>query len=195
MQAAVSDREAISWVLQEGFLGRSPAELREVYDKLVAMAKEGVSQDKKYDALLPISMTSQLGYPRNTPLSCRRFLSLVSPDSPKSPSEDDMFSSDLSDEQLAKTFGLITSRGLLKNKITVLLSGADQSVPDWVDKEKLLSRWKKAADASGRLVWDAQHSGVIPGASHALSNPDQAEPRRLLVGKVLGVLADIREGR
>ena len=191
MQAAVSDREAVAWVLAEGFLGRTPAELREVYDKLVALAREGVREDSKYDAVLPISLTSQLGYARNTPLGGRRFLSLVSPDSPQSPSEDDLFSSDLGDAQLARTFGAIASRGLLKHRLTVLLSGADQSVPDWVDKAKLMARWKKAADGPGGRVWDEKHSGVIPGASHALSNPDQAEPRRLLVEKVLGVLAEL----
>jgi hypothetical protein len=139
-------------------------------------------------------MTSQIGYPSNTPLSCRRLLSLVSPESPQSPGEDDLFSSDLSDEQLAKTFGMISRQGLLKHKLVVLSSGADQSVPDWVDKENLLSRWKNATDNNGTTqIWDQDHSEVIPGASHALSNDDQAEPRKFLVKRVLGYLAGIRE--
>ena len=37
MQAPVSDRQAIHSVLREGFLGRSPSELRATYDKLVAL--------------------------------------------------------------------------------------------------------------------------------------------------------------
>lgn len=192
MQAPVSDREAILWVLSEGIGGKTPSELRAVYDKVEAMAKEAVAEGNDFDTLLPISMTSQIGYPGNTPLSCRRFLSLVSPDSPQSPGEDDMFSSDLSDEQLSETFGMIGKRGLLRRKLMVLFSGADQSVPDWIDKKKLLERWRNATDRGGEGgIWDCVHSAVIPGASHALSNDDQAEPRRFLVEKVMGYLEGV----
>ncbi|KAL1307030.1 hypothetical protein AAFC00_005655 [Neodothiora populina] len=189
MQAPVSDREAILYVLREGWIGKSPSEVQEVYRKLVAMAREAVHRNEPYDTLLPLSMTPQIGYPANTPISCRRFLSLVSPDSPQSPQEDDLFSSDLSDEQLAKTFGKIREQGLLKHKLLVLPSGSDQSVPEWVDKAKLLSRWKAATNHNDESqIWDEERSGPIPNASHALSNDDQAEPRQYLVGKVLGYL-------
>jgi hypothetical protein len=194
MQAPVSDREAILYVMRDGFLGRTPAELRESYDKLIALAKEGVERNGPFDTMLPIALTSQFGYPPNTPISCRRFLSLVSPDSPKTPGDDDMFSSDLADEQLAKTFGMVRERGLLRGKLTVLMSGADQSVPEWVDKEKLLLKWQKVVDGEEKTpVWDADYSGIIPGASHALSNDDQAEPRKWLVKRVLAYLGTIAE--
>ncbi|KAF7629643.1 hypothetical protein AFLA_013352 [Aspergillus flavus NRRL3357] len=147
------------------------------------------SEDSGFDTLLPINLTGTMGYPPNTPISCRRLLSLVSPDSPDSPGEDDMFSSDLSEEQLAKTFGKIKQGGLLKHKLMVLFSGADQSVPDWVDKEQLLEKWRKVTDRDGEVpIWDQEHSAVIPNASHALSNDDQAEPRKFLVEKVMGYL-------
>lgn len=183
MQAAVSDREVIFWVLEKGIGGKSPSELRAVYEKLEALAKEAGHKDQVNDTMLPLELTTQLGYPSNTPISCRRFLSLVSPDSPRSPSEDDLFSSDLSDEQLRRTFGMIKERKLLNYKVMVLSSGADQAVPDWVNKENLLSRWKSIIPE----LWD-HHSSVIPGASHALSNDDQAGPRKELVEKVLGFL-------
>lgn len=52
-----------------------------------------------------------------------------------------------------------------------------------------MSRWKEATNLGGEAqIWDDAHSAVIPNASHALSNDDQAEPRRFLVGKVLGYL-------
>lgn len=71
----------------------------------------------------------------------------------------------------------------------VLFSGADQSVPAWVDKDTLLSRWRNATDHNGEAaIWD-ENSGIIPNASHALSNDDQAEPRNFLVNKVLGYLS------
>ncbi|OKL63570.1 hypothetical protein UA08_01922 [Talaromyces atroroseus] len=198
MQAPISDREAILWVLTEGIGGKSPNEVREIYEKVETMAKEADRENKKsnspFDTLLPISMTSQIGYPANTPLSARRLLSLVSPESPQSPREDDLFSSDLGHEQLEKTFGMIRHRGLLKNKLLVLYSGADQAVPDWVDKEKLLLKWRNVTDHNGETqIWDQHHSGVIPGASHALSNDDQAEPRKDLVRRVLGFLHDLEK--
>ncbi|RJE23322.1 siderophore biosynthesis lipase esterase [Aspergillus sclerotialis] len=195
MQAPVSDREAIRWVLHWGIGGRTPCEVRVIYDKLETMAKESVRQyDKAFDTVLPISLTSQIGYPANSPISSRRFLSLVSPDSPQSPQEDDLFSSDLSDDHLNKTFGMIKQQNLLKYKLMVLISGADQSVPDWVNKEELLVRWRNATDRNGESsVWDQAHSAVIPGASHALSNDDQAEPRKFLTEKVMGYLDDLEK--
>ncbi|KAM7189124.1 Protein of unknown function (DUF1749) domain containing protein [Rhypophila sp. PSN 637] len=192
MQAPVSDRQAIQWIMYEGFLGRTPAEMKQTYDTLVKMAKDAVASNSKYDTILPMELTSHFGY-GSTPMSARRFLSLVSPDSPASPGEDDLFSSDLSDETLDNTFGLIARRGLLrKNKLVVLMSGKDQSVPDWVDKIKLLGRWKEAADNGGKVrIWDDERSGLIPNASHALSNDDQAEPRQFLVRRVMSYLDEV----
>lgn len=194
MQAPVSDREAVQLIVKEGFLGRTPAELREVYNQLVSLAKEGVSHGGPWDTMLPIALTRQFGYPTNTPVSCRRFLSLVSPASPQAPAEDDMFSSDLGEEQLGKTFGMIRQQGLLKHKLMVLMSGADQSVPEWVNKEAVLARWRKVTDHNGAAqIWDQERSGLIPNASHALSNDDQAEPRAFLVKRVLSYLAEVLE--
>lgn len=188
MQAAVSDREAIQWCSKTGIGGKTPAEIQAVYDKMVVLAKEAARHDQANDTILPMWMTGQI-YPSNTPISCRRFLSLVSPESPQLPSGDDLFSSDLSDKQLSKTFGMVKEQGLLKHKLMVLSSGADQSVPDWVDKTKVLERWRNATDHSGKYqIWDQEHTAIIPGASHALSNDDQAEPRKFLVEKVMGFL-------
>ncbi|PWY83826.1 siderophore biosynthesis lipase/esterase [Aspergillus sclerotioniger CBS 115572] len=195
MQAPVSDREAIGWVLENGMGGKSGEECREVYEKIVKMAREAERERLSgkggvYDTMLPIELTS-FAYPANTPLSARRLLSLVSPDSPENPGEDDMFSSDLGDEQLERTFGMVGKGGLLRGKLMVLHSGKDQSVPDWVDKEALLRKWKgitNRGSVDGREIWDDEHTAVIPNASHALSNDDQAEPRRFLVEKVMGYL-------
>lgn len=188
MQAPVSDREAVQWVLSEGIGGKTGDEIRPIYEQMVTLAKETVAKGEAHDTMLPLWMTSHI-YPANTAISCRRLLSLISPDSPQSPGEDDLFSSDLSDEQLQTTFGMIIERGLLNHKLMVLFSGADQAVPEWVDKTKLLSKWKDITDHNGKYqIWDQEHSGIIPGASHALSNDDQAEPRQFLVKKVLGYL-------
>ncbi|KAL5356255.1 hypothetical protein BJX96DRAFT_142557 [Aspergillus floccosus] len=196
MQAPVSDREAIQWVLKWGIGDRTPEDCREAYDKMVAIARgaEDYPNTAGFDVMLPLELTSTI-YPANTSISCRRFLSLVSPESPQHPREDDLFSSDLRDQELEKTFGMIHERGLLRGRMMVLISGADQAMPDWVDKEKHLVRWKNATDRNGQTaIWDQEHSGIIPNASHALSNDDQAEPRKYLVEKVLGFLRPLEDG-
>ena len=192
MQAPVSDREAIHWVLEKGIGSKKASDCREAYEKLIAIAQEEARNNRACDTLLPLDITSQLGYPASHPVSCRRFLSLVSPDSPNTPQEDDLFSSDISDEQLDKTFGMIHERALLRYKLLVMPSGADQAVPDWIDKAKLLARWQKAVDRNGlSQIWDSENSGPIPNASHALSNDDQAEPRQYLVEKVQNYLSGL----
>ncbi|ROV92083.1 hypothetical protein VSDG_07573 [Cytospora chrysosperma] len=195
MQAPVSDREALHYICDTG-IGNIPAsEVRAAYDKLIVMAKEAARRDEQtYDIILPVSLTSKLGYPPSIPLSARRFLSLASPESPQSPSEDDLFSSDLGDEVLAKTFGGIQSRGLLRHNLMILHSGADQSVPDSIDRKKLTSRWRNATDHNGKFqIWDQERSGEIPNASHALSNDDQAEPRKYLTEKVVEFLKELEK--
>ena len=194
MQAPVSDREAIHWVLEKGIGSKKASDCREAYEKLIAIAQEEARNNRACDTLLPLDITSQLGYPASHPVSCRRFLSLVSPDSPNTPQEDDLFSSDISDEQLDKTFGMIHERALLRYKLLVMPSGADQAVPDWIDKAELLARWQKAADRNGSAqIWDTENSGPIPNASHALSNDDQAEPRQYLVEKVQNYLRGLEK--
>jgi hypothetical protein len=194
MQAPVSDREAIHWVLEKGIGGRAPSDCRAAYEKLIVIAQEEARNNRACDTLLPLDITTQLGYPASHPVSCRRFLSLVSPDSPNTPQEDDLFSSDISDEQLDKTFGMIHERALLRYKLLVMPSGADQAVPDWIDKPELLARWQKATDRNGlSQIWDTENSGPIPNASHALSNDDQTEPRQYLVEKVQSYLSGLEK--
>ncbi|KAL3449741.1 hypothetical protein BJX65DRAFT_271764 [Aspergillus insuetus] len=196
MQAPVSDREAIKLVLSQGWLGKTSEQVTALYKELETIAKNAVAAnpDPKHDTLLPLHLTGQIGYPPTVPLSARRFLSLVSPDSPGNPGEDDMFSSDLGSEQLGRTFGLIRERGLLGYKLLVLMSGADQSVPEWVDKESVLRKWRGVVEGERKggeeEIWD-EESGIVPGASHALSNDDQAEPRKDLVQRVLKYLAGV----
>ncbi|KAH8199552.1 hypothetical protein TruAng_006303 [Truncatella angustata] len=191
MQSPVSDREAVQSVLRDGIGDNSSAECSAAYEKALELARKAASLDECYDTILPISLTSVFGFGGDTPISCRRFMSLASPDSPRTPEEDDLFSSDLSDEQLAKTFGAIEKQGLLKGKLMVAPSGADQSVPDWIDVEKNLRRWKDATNHGCKFqFWDSTHSGVVPGASHALSDDDQAGPRKIFVDSLLRYLRD-----
>jgi hypothetical protein len=133
-----------------------------------------------------MNMIAKVGLPGDAPLSARRFLSLASPDSPASPSDDDLFSSDLSDKCLGETFGAIGSRGILQSKLCVLYSGSDEYCPSWVDKESLMGRWKQATEAGG-AKWDMETSGVVPGASHNVKDRGQKD----LLDRVLRYLKSI----
>ncbi|KAK2767837.1 hypothetical protein FQN54_003998 [Arachnomyces sp. PD_36] len=193
LQSPVSDREALLHTLKTGVPGISPEELTKLYNEAIEFAKKPTYTEDKQDVTMPISMTAKLGFPGDTVLTCRRFLSLTSPDSPRHPEEDDVFSSDLDDQRLQQTFGMIASRGLLKQTLLALPGGSDQYVPPWVNKSELLKRWENAtnAGAGGKKIWDDERSGPIPGATHSPSGDEQTEPRRELVSRVKGYLRQL----
>ncbi|KAL2847085.1 hypothetical protein BJX68DRAFT_240202 [Aspergillus pseudodeflectus] len=193
IQAPVSDREAIQWVLQEGNKRHTAEELQKVYAEAIRNAQKHTFENyRSLDTIVPLPATSSLGFPSSTPISSRRFLSLASPASPQDPGEDDLFSSDLTDDRLRDTFGAIHGRGVLRSKLLVLYSGQDETVPPWVDKVHLLRRWQRATDAE-RGYWHDQ-SGIIPGATHTMAGPNQVEARRILIRKVMRFLQDITGG-
>jgi hypothetical protein len=180
LQAPASDREGLQAIIADS---PQPDELKKVYNELVDFSKNQPHTEKNIDNVLPMHLTSKLSYPADTPLSARRFLSLVSPESPEHPSEDDLFSSDLSDKRLQETFGKIGTQGMIESKVLFLYSGNDEYCPHWVDKEKLLQRWQKAIEAGGGS-WDTENSGVIAGASHNVKDEGQQE----LIDRVLRYL-------
>ncbi|KAL4876952.1 hypothetical protein BJY04DRAFT_199255, partial [Aspergillus karnatakaensis] len=193
MQAPVSDRQAIRWALKLGSKEHTPKQLQQIYDNAVVKAKRHTFEDHgELDTVVPLSATTSLGYPASTAVSSRRFLSLASPDGPRCPSEDDLFSSDLSEGRLRRTIGMVCSRGVLRGKLLVLYSGKDPCVPPEVDKGGLLRRWREVVDVEGKY-WH-EESGIIPGATHTLEGEKQIEPRGILVDKVVRFLLDIGKG-
>jgi len=189
MQAAVSDREAMRNVLEEGSSRQTPEEAQKTFATLLDLARKSASDKSGFDVLLPLDHTAALGYGDETAVSGRRFLSLISPDSPAKPAEDDLFSSDL---EFDKTFGVVSTNGLLRGTLLVLLSGEDGSYPENVDKEALLRKWKNAANGGDKhRVWNDEFSGVIPGASHGLGGRDEELPRQDLTRRVTGYLATL----
>ncbi|KAJ5493188.1 Fusarinine C esterase sidJ [Penicillium diatomitis] len=183
MQAAVSDREVILDALKSA---NHQGEVTGAYKQLVNLAKTMPWTHNGKDAILPMDLTAVLGLPGDAPLSARRFLSLASPDSPDSPSEDDLFSSDLSDKRLEQTFGKIGTRGLLGSKLCVLQSANDEFCPSWIDKEALMERWKSATEAGG-IEWDTEASGIVPGASHNVQDLGQED----LIERILRYLSGL----
>lgn len=175
MQAPMSDREA---VLHLGQTSAEPNEFRGAYDQLVNFAR---LQDPT--EILPLKLTGKVGFPGDTPINARRFLSLTSPDSPADPALDDLFSSDLTDQRLAETFGVVPTRGLVRGKLMALYSGSDEFAAPWVNKEALMKRWEKTINAGGWDKWD-ENSAVVAGASHNVKAEGQAE----LIERVLRYL-------
>lgn len=70
--------------------------------------------------------------------------------------DDDFFSSDLSDDQVAAIWGSI------KQPILILPSGEDEYVPPAVSLEKLLAKWKSHCPVASNL------SSLIPEANHTV---------------------------
>ncbi|KAJ5760759.1 hypothetical protein N7520_007915 [Penicillium odoratum] len=185
IQAPVSDREAVKHLIKTS---HRPNEAQSAYDELVSAAKRQPWTEDKVESILPMNLTGLLGLPGDAPLSARRFLSLVSPDSPQNPAQDDLFSSDLTDKRHQETFGQIGSRGILssKSKFLVLYSGNDEYCPPWVDKEALLQRWQQATEAGG-VSWDAENGGIVHGAIHNADGNGQED----LIGRVARYLQSI----
>lgn len=137
LQAPVSD--------QENFR-KDDAEFDElvkgVYEEYILQGRENEILPNKYRKML-----------FNTPVTAYRFYSLTS-----KRGDDDYFSSYLTDEDYKNTFGKVTT------PLLVLYSGSDKFVPEFVNKEELMEKWKQATDPQ---YWSV-HSKIIKGADHDL---------------------------
>ncbi|KAK9330547.1 hypothetical protein V1520DRAFT_340074 [Lipomyces starkeyi] len=137
LQAPVSDREAM--------LRLFPDRYTEMLDFAVNEVNTGRGQEilpKKYSDLF-----------FGTPITASRWVSLAN-----KLGDDDFFSSDIEDEVLKTTFGIIDV------PLLVLYSGSDEFVPETVHKEHLINRWKAITSEDS---WSS-HSGVVKGGKHNL---------------------------
>jgi hypothetical protein len=145
IQAPASDREGMLMSMPESIYKSSCEAAQKMVD-----AGDGteILPTKKTKGLFPGVVTA------------KRFLSLASPNHD---GDDDYFSSDLSDEQLMKSFGRLPKG----TPLCVLHSGNDEYVPESISKQGLLDRWTEITNnGEGRI--DEVASGVIEGASHSL---------------------------
>lgn len=163
IQAPVSDREALGEVMDADVLKTGTALAQKMVD-----AGDG-------EEVLPSSATHGF-FP--SPVCARRWLSLASPNHD---GDDDYFSSDLTDEQLKKTFGRLPAR----SPLCILYSGSDEYVPKFIDKEALVNRWIDLVKKGDGKV-DEENSGIVPDALHNLVKSPEAVPE--LVRRVLGFL-------
>ncbi|KAK6455133.1 uncharacterized protein RJT20DRAFT_54897 [Scheffersomyces xylosifermentans] len=139
LQAPVSDSEAfrsVSGIPEDKF----DQLVKVVEDEYLAQGKKNVILPEKY---------RKLSF--STPISAYRFHSLAS-----KRGDDDYFSSYLTEEDYKKSFGKV------KKPLLVLYGSKDEFVPDYVDKEKLVSDWKQATDPT---FWSPL-SKLLKGAIH-----------------------------
>ena len=97
--------------------------------------------------------------------------------------DDDYFSSDLPDQKVAEVWGRI------QKPVLVVPSEKDEHVPENIDFEKLLTRWKGFC----RPGVFSELSGIIPGASHRVKG---AESQDWLADRVVKFLQSLEgEGK
>ena len=169
IQASVSDREALA------SFDDKLAEKSEFAQKWV---DEGKAED-----ILPSQFS--IGLFGNTPVTARRFLSLASPNHD---GDDDYFSTDLSDEQLAKSFGALPKG----SPLCILYSGEDQYVAKEVDKKALVEKWIGFVKRGDGTV-DEVNSGVVNGATHNLTDCNE-EVVKDLIGRVARFVESVEKG-
>jgi hypothetical protein len=75
--------------------------------------------------------------------------------------DDDYFSSDLPKEAMRNTFGRVDK------PILIVPCAQDELVPPVINREQLLARWIESCP----LGMASEFSGLIPGADHAVSQP------------------------
>lgn len=169
IQAPASDREGVKEAMEAHWPG--------LYQESCIAAQQMVDagEGEEFIPLKYLKLYALFGPP--PPISARRWLSFASP---KHDGDDDMFSSDLIDEQLMKTFGALPA----KTPLCILMSGNDEFVPKSIDKHALLKRWIGIIKKGEGQV-DEEYSGIIEDASHNLENDKEAIIKEL-VSRVCG---------
>lgn len=149
LQAPVSDREALQ---SEGGGVSGPAveELRKHREAALAMVAEGRGEEP-----MPRAAATLLGPPHV--VTAYRFASLTG-----RMTDDDMFSSDLADEELRQRLGHIAVPTL------IAVSADDEYVPSFVDSKALAARM---ADAMAPSVLGRAEPLVLPEGGHSLRLP------------------------
>ena len=164
LQAPVSDREALVAAMDP-----------KVYEEGCRIAQDMVDRGLGED-IMPSDAPKIFGA---KPVCARRWLSLASPNHD---GDDDYFSSDLSDEQLMKSFGSLPA----KAPLCILFSGIDEHMPKTTDMAGLIQTWIGVVKRGNGKV-DEENSGIVENATHNLvGNPEEVVAD--LVKRVLGFL-------
>ncbi|CAN9160300.1 unnamed protein product [Alternaria alternata] len=171
LQGGVSDREAWEDYYKEG-------DKRKELEEAIRKSKELIDMGKAKEILSPES--NAVFKDMGGPLNAYRAYSLLAKGG-----DDDYFSSDLSDEHFATTFGKIPK----STPVCFLLGSKDPYVPAKIDRAALLQRWTRIIREGGGVV-DDEDGGVIPGAHHNLDD-DPEEVVQDLVKRVCGFVTGL----
>lgn len=173
LQGGVSDREGWEDAVKEG-------EEKRAYDAIVQKAKELIDQGQEKEVMPREGnvVMKELGGPMNA----YRTYSLLAKGG-----DDDYFSSDLTDDVFANTFGKFPK----STPVCFLLGSLDPYVPATVDRAALVRRWTRIIREGGGIV-DDEDGGVVPGAHHNLDG-DPEEVVQDLVKRVCGFLAGLEK--
>ncbi|KAK3718330.1 hypothetical protein LTR37_005143 [Vermiconidia calcicola] len=174
LQAPVSDRESLENDLPQ-------AHMHEANQLALKMCREGKDKDAMPNRLTKPAF-GRIG------ITAKRWVDVASP-GPNRDGADDYFSSDLSDERLAGTFGKLPA----STPLLILYSGADASVPSSVDKRRLVQKWMHITETHGGSV-DGINGGIVEAASHNL-NGNPAEVIQDLVRRVNGFITRLDQGQ
>lgn len=78
--------------------------------------------------------------------------------------------------------------------VSVICSELDKNIPASVNKDDLLSRWKRTFNSTSIIAdWDPTASGIIKGGTHSMRGPSQAKQRKDLVVRVVHTLKAVEE--
>ncbi|KAK9459445.1 uncharacterized protein V1516DRAFT_679939 [Lipomyces oligophaga] len=160
LQAPVSDREAMQVLFPD-----QAAEMCE-------FAASWETMDRSFDFLPKRYSDAFFG----TPITAYRWLSLA-----RKGGDDDYFSSDIDHKELLTTFGIVRA------PICVLISGSDEFMPSELDKQDLLRRWQNATNPT---LWSSC-SAVIQGATHNLGETSKPGAQDEVIAKVARFLSTL----
>ncbi|KAK2761899.1 esterase lipase [Colletotrichum kahawae] len=160
----------------DGFILQGPASDREsiadfitsdLYKKGVDLAEKMIAEGKAGEAM----PTDHLPSLFDTPITAYRWHALAAKGG-----DDDYFSSDLDESFVSSVWQRF------EQPVMALHSAEDEFVPAKIDKQALVDSWKKTSPRVHHL------SGVIPGASHAVKQPEAQE---WLAGRVMEFIQQI----
>lgn len=157
LQASASDREAFS----------SFFKTQTEFEEMLQVVKTEYIDQGKLQHILPQEFREKFW---NYPITAYRYYSLASVRG-----DDDFFSSYLTSDDHAKTFGKVST------KLLVLYGEKDEFVPDFVDKERLLESWKTATD---KKYWSSE-SKILKGASHNVGPKSDEGSQKDLIDTVI----------
>lgn len=160
LQAPVSDRVSASAELSKEDIEES----LNIANKLI--------DEGNWMEIMPYKFTKHFF---DVPINAYRWNSLMSVGG-----DDDFFSPDLEMDDYKSTFGKFDKPFL------VLYSGADEYVPDWLDKKELMKKWQDVAGSN----W-SPFSKIVEGAKHNIGEGSKDGAQEDAIDTVIKFIASI----